>query len=208
MLSNGIGSPVLRTVLLPNYSGKSKGELTKLSHTMFLFPKGNTSSGLAGNTSFIGDVSTPTDTNADPRQGQFVNGNCHASNAGNGSVGVGPKRAEYSCNVDIAVGGGASKYYLVIQPLYKSASVDITAFDSSDKSLTLLNGQAIIDVTARAGDVIKRVQARVPSGESNELNKGVIPYPGAAVATVNSLCKTWTHEGSGLAIQDPVCASP
>lgn len=205
-LSSGIGSPVLRTVLLPDYSGKSKDELTKLSHTMFLFPKGNTSSG-SGTTSFIGDVSTPADqlaADTDTRQGQFVNGNCNAGNAGNNSVSG--KRAEYFCNVDITV-GGASKYYLVIQPLYKSASVDITAFDSSNNTLTLLNGQAIIDVTARAGDVIKRVQARVPSGESNELNKGVIPYPGAAVATVNSLCKIWTHTGTGSATSDPSLAS-
>lgn len=208
-LSSTIASPVLRTVLLPNYNGKSKTELTKLSHTMFLFPKGNTTAGSAGGTSFIGDVApvpvNQADSDADSRQGQFVSGNCNTSNVGNNSVSG--KRAEYSCSVDIQV-GGASKYYLVIQPLYKSASVDITAFDSSDNTLTLLNGQAIIDVTARAGDVIKRVQARIPSGESNELNKGVIPYPGAAVATVNSLCKVWTHTGLGsTAVLDTSLAS-
>ena len=207
MLSSGIGSPVLRTVLLPNYNGKSKTDLTKLSHTMFLFPRRNNTAGSAGSIDFIGDISPPAtqlDADVDTRQGQFVSGNCNTGNAGNNSVSG--KHAEYFCSVDIKV-GGASKYYLVVQPLYKSASVDITAFDSSDNTLKLLNGQAIIDVTARAGDVIKRVQARIPSGESNELNKGVIPYPGAAVATVNSLCKIWTHTGTGSATSDPSLAS-
>lgn len=191
LLKAGMGSPMLRVTIFPGLSGQTRNDLKNAAHTMFLYPVG-AAQGSAGS---IGYLNNDPNQQTHDSQGAFVSGNCNQGNADNSSVSSLP--AKYYCNVDIT-GLNDTKYYVVIQPLYKSAAIDIQGFDSSNSVVTLSGSQATVDVTARAGDVLRRAQVRVPIGEGFELNgfKGI--FPDAALSTTDSICKLWSHDNNNV----------
>lgn len=77
----------------------------------------------------------------------------------------------------------ALTYYLGLRSIYYDSTVTITAQDVRGLAVEL-TGQVIIDVTARAQDVLRRIQVRVPleARESTGL-------PGYAIESTGSICK-------------------
>jgi Tfp pilus assembly protein PilX len=189
--SGALDAPMLRVTVFPDIAGRTRNELKQSAHTMFLSPAMNSNPGAAGTINY--GISGQTD----PKQGMFVAGQCNVGNRDNSSVSAKP--AKFECNVDINTGGG-NKYYVVIQPLYKTAMIDLSAFSGGLSTPTSLNGsQAEIDVTGKAADVLRRIRVRVDIGETASLNQnsGVSAsvsskiFPDSAISTKEGICKLW-----------------
>lgn len=80
--------------------------------------------------------------------------------------------------------------YLVLQAMYKGTRVTATLLDSSDAVVPIRDTQAVIDVTGRAGDVYRRVEARV------SLDPEVFPLPDLVIWSNVELCKDFTITGN------------
>lgn len=78
--------------------------------------------------------------------------------------------------------------YLRLTPIYHQADVEITARDASG-AVGLAGSQAMIDVTGKASDVLRRI--RVHHALNNSINSG-IPLPGFALESTNTQCKRFT----------------
>lgn len=92
-------------------------------------------------------------TNVGAGQGPIVAGNCSGSGT-------------YPCAVTIQrlpLGLPAGTQYLIhFIDYYDSSNVTVDAFDTSGTQLNFVDGQAQIDVTGRAKNVLKRIQVRAP----------------------------------------------
>lgn len=107
-----------------------------------------------------------------------------------------------ACRVTLGGLSASSTYYLRIRPVYKSANIYVRASSSAsvpnndvgDNSrgpspLKLEGAQVMIDSTGRAGDVLKRLVARVPACKKGELC-GV--YPASfAIQSADTICKQY-----------------
>lgn len=105
--------------------------------------------------------------------GGLVEGRCT-------DTGDGPK-----CTAKIT-GLSSTVYYLSARSIYKDSSLQITGRDANNSDVRF-KGQAIVDVTAKAQDVLRRIQARVPL-ESRTAST----IPAAAIETSGSLCKRFS----------------
>lgn len=179
--STGLNSPLLRVSLMRGFSGQplTRAQMTASSHTMFLYPNYDGAANSYGQINYLNNSGGVT---TDPAQGQFVSGRCNP-----GSL---PKY----CNVRInnlnltPAPGSDEEYYLVVKPLYKSADVDVVGYNGG-AAVELKGAQAAIDVTGKAADVLKRVEARVPIDEGNNLNLVGGFVPDAALETIQTICK-------------------
>lgn len=173
----GLDTPLLRVTLMPGINGSlTAPQLEQGAHTMFLYPQGNS---VPNNRSTVAYRGGAGFTQTDPAQGQFVSGQCNVNSV--------PAFENY-CNVRIS-NLALQKYYLVIQPLYGAAAIDVTARDVGDTPLPLLNAQAVIDVTGKSSDVLRRIQVRVPIAEGlRTMNFSSLLPPGALV-TNEKICK-------------------
>ncbi len=181
-------SPMLRVTIFPFSGSETRDSLKGKAHTMFLTPIVDSSPGNAGQIDYVANNQYA------PGQGVFVNGKCNAGNTTSPSP--------YFCNVDIN-GLSGTKNYVVIQPLYKTAKIDMQAYGTvggvANTQLDFNNAQAEIDVTGKAADVLRRIRVRVPISEALELrsnsSSSSAPYgglfPGAALSTTDSICKKW-----------------
>lgn len=92
-------------------------------------------------------------------QGQVADANC------NGGGGVG-------CNSNITgLAGTVGPYLVHVVTMYRSTSVLITGFDTANNPINFTGSQAIVDVTGKAWDVLKRLQVHVPLQNVNSLAK-------------------------------------
>lgn len=200
--SAGLNAPMLRITVLPGFGGGSldKNTVNAGMHTMFLYPDAD-GEGNSGQIQYLGgNASTWGPTN--DLQGSIVRGHCNASNT------------PLHCNVritdldDALIGWNKTQYFVHIQPLYKQASLQITALEGNgvDK-IPIANSRATVDVTGRAADVLRRVQVSVPiaDGVYTRGIDGLIP-PGA-LATTDEICKRWELAGS-TATSDCAGATP
>ncbi len=91
------------------------------------------------------------------------------------------------CNLTLT-GVPNGDYFIRIRPIYKAAAIQVTPVPVAG-SVTLSGAQAIIDVTGKANDILKRTQARVPisSIDSNTTNT-TFNYP---IESADSLCKLY-----------------
>ncbi len=101
--------------------------------------------------------------------------------------------ADYGCNLVInnLASASASYFYARLTPLYKQANLRLEATDGSaptPKRLQFTNSQSIVDVTASAGNTVKRLQARVSSsgGSSSQVTDS---FPEYAISSAATLCK-------------------
>lgn len=68
----------------------------------------------------------------------------------------------YSCEANFTnLSSNNFDYYVMLTPLYRSASIRLSLYNSAGDAVDISNAQAEVDVTARAGDVFRRVRARV-----------------------------------------------
>lgn len=177
----GLNTPMLRVTILPGFDGTnsiSSDDFKNKAQTFFLYPYSNTGSGVAGNIAYAGNITNIDPTS--PDQGRFLSGQC---NTGNDT-----DNFPLHCNVDIT-GLTKKSYYLVVQSLYKKATVDIAPYDLNGNALPQVNSQAVIDVTGRASDVLRRIQVRVPIGEGAQVRAlgGILPL--GPLATTDRICK-------------------
>lgn len=107
------------------------------------------------------------------------------------------------CGARIVMPGNSAVYAARVSAMYGSANVIISASTAGGTS-TLIEGQSNIDSTARASDVLKRVQTRVSSGGGSSDSEGPLTITGTG------LCKryfvtdtTTTSTGSILDPNDP-----
>jgi hypothetical protein len=98
--------------------------------------------------------------------GGVINGNCD----------------DTECTAEIT-GLNGNSYYLRLLSVYKDASVTIEAQTTAGANVRL-SGQVIVDATGKAGDVLRRVQVRLPVGGQSTAN-----MPNFAIESNGSLCK-------------------
>lgn len=82
----------------------------------------------------------------------------------------------------------ATKYYMNLRSIYRDSAVAITGFDVNGNEVRF-KGQAVIDVTAKAQDVLRRIQVRVPLE-----SKAVSDLPAYAIESTSSICKRFSVE--------------
>ena len=106
----------------------------------------------------------------------------------------------YDCNVIVnnLTANSASYYYAQLTPLYQQTDAKIQGTNASGGSLTFLSSQTIIDVTAKSGTSVKRLQARVGDSSSSAVNSD--RFPDFAIRSANSLCKRLTVNGLQVSV--------
>lgn len=99
------------------------------------------------------------------------------------------------CSVTIKTLGPLSpNSYMRVRSIYKSNSLNIVAKDASGNLLELVGGQAIIDSTGKASDVLRRIVTRVPVSNIKDT-------PDFAIQSSDTICKRFSA-GPGFAITD------
>ena len=76
----------------------------------------------------------------------------------------------------------SNRYYIRIRPLYRAANIFITGSPGS----TLRDAQAIVDVTGKANDILKRLQVRLPINALESDDNTTIDF---ALQSIDSTCK-------------------
>lgn len=163
---NPINTGVLRVSLTDLNNGAASYNRTNLinnTFTGYFYPTG----GAAGNSP---GVSFPD--NLGLNQGVIVNSQCNTAN----------NSTSYPryCNVDIT-GLNGSHYFIRLKSFYRNSAVTVTAFNGPNV-VSIRGGQAKVDATGKAADVLRRIQVRLPIRGSFEL-------PENAVEVGDSLCK-------------------
>ena len=166
--------PLLRVDVVPMPATLDQSTLQNQQFTRFFYPVNSGGVGSA-------DYGVGRKRSALP-----VSANCVAS-----PVAPNP----YKCTARV-MGLGATRYGVRVQAIYGSATLDIGAIGSGVR-LTLINGQFSIDSTAKANDILRRVQSRVASSSS------IVPDFGLT-AGGSGLCKRYTITGTApVAISSP-----
>lgn len=99
------------------------------------------------------------------------------------------------CSVTIKTLGPLSpNSYLRVRSIYKSNSLNIVAKDASGDLLELVGGQAIVDSTGKANDVLRRIVTRVPLSSIKDT-------PDFAIQSSDTICKRFSV-GPGFALPD------
>ena len=167
-------APLLRVSLYPI---PVSGDLTNVqdsAKTFFLYPQSGGSNSLA--------YSSPSG---------LAPVNCSSKNLGSFSG-----TADYDCNLVInnLASAGASYFYARLTPFYAQSVIKVKGNDGANQALSFKNVQSVIDVTAKSGSAVKRLQARMDSsnsGSGTDLNisSGSDNAPEFALQTANTLCK-------------------
>ncbi len=121
--------------------------------------------------------------------GKILSGTCDP-----GATHMYANKAPLRCSVIIEMPGvtTTSNFLFRIKPVYGTARVTIIALDSSDKPLKMIGGQIVIDVTGKAGDVVKRTQVRIANSTTNP----VVPYLYAIESSLG-VCKRFVVVDTG-----------
>jgi len=97
-----------------------------------------------------------------------------------------------SCKLSIT-GLSATTYYMRVSSLYKDVGLRVSAFDPSGSRLNLRGAQAVVDVTGKASDVLRRIQVHMPLRTASENQ-----YSDYAIQSTEPLCKQFSvMEGNG-----------
>jgi hypothetical protein len=152
---------LMRLMLIPNTTNKT--DLINNTYQAFLYPNQS-----ANPSSLTTQAVSATPSRLD--QGKFLNGNCNQG-----------KTPRY-CKVRLT-GLGGNTYYLRLKSIYSPATVSVRSFDDDNQPQELRNGQAKIDSTGKAADVVRRIQVNVP------LTSADYTFPEYAVETFSTLCK-------------------
>jgi hypothetical protein len=122
-----------------------------------------------------GNAPVPTVALTSGLDKQIINAGCSAGAATN----------EYACTAVInGFSPGAREYYLRLQSIYRPTHIQVTLRNNA-VAVDLAGVQAVVDVTGRAGDVYRRVEARVDLAGSS------YPFPDFALMSANDICKNF-----------------
>ena len=138
------------------------------------------------------NVANANEANA-PAVGYGSGGGLAHGYCSNGASGSQPK-----CFAKVT-GLSASTYYMALRSIYKPSTVTITAQNAAGQTIDLL-GQVQIDVTAKAQDVLRRIQVRMPL-EARETSS----LPAYAIESTDSICKRFAVEPGYYSQDTSVC---
>lgn len=150
---------LLRMMLIPGTADRN--QLITNTYHAFLYPNASNAAPTR--------VSVPATPGATD-QGRFLNGNCTSG------------REPRSCTVRLE-NLNSNTYYLRLKAIYNPVSVSVRSFNDDNERQELRNGQAKIDATGKAADVVRRIQVNVPLATAG------FTYPEYAVETFSTLCK-------------------
>ena len=149
---------LLNFVLVPVPNNNiSRAGISSASMTSYLCPNQGVANQAPGS---LGYGANTTGSN----NGAIISGNCNTSHAGH----------KYNCSAVINNLGtltDQTTFFISVRSIYSRSNVNITAYNGSTK-LTLTGAQTVIDSTGKAQDVLKRIQVRVPSGNTYDLPPG------------------------------------
>lgn len=184
----GYAAPaLLRTQIIPlvNESSFKISEISDTAKTAFLYPQVLNTAG----------TNPPQTSINDPRP-SGDDGYIPPGDAEKGLIGVVCSGAfpygGYSCSASIRVGdvGPGGKVLLHLTPLYNNADVRVSLL-RGDQPVRLYGIQPSVDVTGRAGNVFRRVDARLQLGDD-------FAYPEYALKLKNNLCKSFSVTDSSV----------
>ena len=92
------------------------------------------------------------------------------------------------CTAQITFSAPQAAYALRIMSIYGESNVTVHATNGSGTAVTLTDGQVLIDITAKASDVLKRLQARMPIS-------GGATAPDFALTAGGGVCKRYQISG-------------
>lgn len=174
------GQPLLRVDLVPLFgeTGLTRAALQNGQFTSFLYPV----SGTNGNTS-IGYAAASA-------------GNLGSIQGVQCSAATNPDAPRY-CTAKITGVPASRSFGFRILSLYgQGANVSVYAKDTSATRASLIDGQVLIDSTARAADVLRRVEVRVsPTGK--------LPDFGIVTGGTDGMCKRYAINAGVAQIMAP-----
>ncbi len=102
--------------------------------------------------------------------------------------------ADYNCNVIIRNLKSAEYYYARLTPIYNQTNVKVKADDNANNAVKFTSVQTVIDATAKSGNAVKRLEARVDSsgistGRDFNISPGENGIPEFALRSSNQICK-------------------
>ena len=145
---------ILRVDLVSTAGTVSGSTLQSAAKTLYLVP-----------TFTISGVTTPQTITAST--GQVINVKCTAS----------------LCDVRLTPSISSSDYYTRLTMIYQDSDTVTMSGSTASGAAKFSGGQAVIDVTGKAQDQLRRIQARIP------LNLNVNPIPYFALQSTDDLCK-------------------
>lgn len=134
-----------------------RADLLNSSMTAFLCPN-------SGNGITTGSL-TYDNTTTGVNSGVLARGNCNTNQ---------DVSHTYNCTATITGLGALSNqttYFISLRSIYAESKVNIKAFNGATK-LSLTGAQSVIDSTGKAQDVLRRIQVRVPAGNTYDLPPG------------------------------------
>lgn len=164
------------TFTLDSFNNISSGRSN--TNTLFLYPLRLAAPSTA---SFISDARRVPGSTTHPTAAQ-----CTQTTNPNGD-------GAHSCAIRVNLPGArdtgaVSARFLRLAPRYTGNSIKVTAYRAG-APVPLIDVQMKVDVTARANDVYRRVEARLDS--PNVMHPGTSDGPGAAVNIRGNLCKVF-----------------
>jgi Tfp pilus assembly protein PilX len=112
----------------------------------------------------------------------------YAGGTSNSNNLIGVRCVGTSCGLKIKLPADASnQYYVRLSAVYQDMSVVLQALDGTGAPMKITGAQAIIDVTGKAQDVLRRIQVNVPLNSSGATN-----LPDYAIETSDPICKRFT----------------
>jgi Tfp pilus assembly protein PilX len=163
--------PILRVDIVPLSGAMTQASLRNSQFTSFLYPvTGLGTTSISSSSGTLGNIGTISPVN------------CNTLPFGTN---------KYRCSAEIQIASPSSSYGIRIMGVYKSAAVSVTPKDSGHNPVTMVNGQIIVDSTAKAVDVVRRIQTRITLGSN--LNDS----PDFALETggATGVCKQYTISG-------------
>ncbi len=151
--------PVIQLSVTPLSATMSRTALINDAYTIFLYPSSS------GPNTHAYNVADQVANNTD---GTIVPGNCTAA------------AAPYDCKVTITGITGTGQYLIHLLDFYDASNIRMTGTDSGGNQVEFSGGQAQIDVTGKAQDVLKRLDVSVPINGSS--------FPSYAIEAQN-ICK-------------------
>lgn len=155
---------ILRVVIMPvRPDALTRSGLSEKTFTVFLRPSRNAPSGAPAGSgptvTYVARGGGGEDANA-RSQGQVIPAYCTAG------------ECKASIDVSAALGGPSGSLYALFRSVYKPNKVIITGKTVSNSDARFNRAQIMIDSTGRAGDVLRRIQVRVPLYQQYQLPSG------------------------------------
>jgi Tfp pilus assembly protein PilX len=109
----------------------------------------------------------------------------YASLGHGGIIAAGCNATTTPRHCQVTVTGASGSYFIRIKPIYRAANLQISA---EGGTTTLTGAQAIVDVTGKASDILRRLQVRIPISNLSTVTNTTFD---SAIQSIDSLCKLY-----------------